>query len=121
MPRTLRGLTHFWKASLAVALGAAVAPTEHHRPLLSGDSVRGSLRALTLERLGGIDLALVSEHFFREDLAADLMQRGAVAEAAPVFVLQGTAVHDASRARAAGVAIYGVDDRFARLYGADLP
>ncbi len=120
MPRALRGLTHFWKASLAVALCAAVASTVLTGALLTGDSVRGSLRDLTLERLGGADLALVSEHFFREDLATDLVRRGAAADAASVVVLQGTAVHGASKARAAGVALYGVDDRFARLYGTDL-
>ena len=65
--------------------------------------------------IGGIDLALVSEHFFREDLATDLVRRRAAAKAAPLIVLAGTAVHGASGARAANVAIYGVDDRFAQL------
>jgi ABC-type antimicrobial peptide transport system permease subunit len=110
----LRSLKQFWKASLAVALGAAVASTVLTGALLTGDSVRGSLRDLTLERLGGIDQALVAERFFRESLAADL-------KAAPLVVLQGTAVQGESGARAAGVAIYGVDDRFARLYGTRLP
>jgi putative ABC transport system permease protein len=117
--RALRSLTHFRKASLAVALGAAVATAVLTGALLTGDSVRGSLRDLTLERLGGVDLALVSEHFFREELAAELERRGA--EAAPLVVLRGTAVHGSSGARAAGVAIYGVDARFARLHGASLP
>ena len=66
---TLRGLTHFWRANLAVALGAAVASTVLTGALLAGDSVRGSLADLTLERLGGIDAALVAEGFFRERLA----------------------------------------------------
>ncbi|HEX7185918.1 MAG TPA: ABC transporter permease [Thermoanaerobaculia bacterium] len=66
---SLRGLTHFWRANLAVALGAAVASTVLTGALLAGDSVRGSLTDLTLERLGGIDAALVAEGFFREELA----------------------------------------------------
>lgn len=119
MHRALRSLTHFRKASLAVALGAAVATAVLTGALLTGDSVRGSLRDLTLERLGGVDLALVAEHFFREDLASDLERRGA--EAAPLVVLRGTAVHGSSGARAAGVAIYGVDSRFAQLHGSSLP
>jgi putative ABC transport system permease protein len=119
--RALRGLTHFWRAGLAVALGAAVASTVLTGALLTGDSLQGSLRDLTLERLGGIDLALASEHFFREDLTTDLVRRGAMAEAAPVVVLQGTAAHGASGATAAGVAIYGVDGRFARVHGTNLP
>jgi putative ABC transport system permease protein len=109
-----RSLTHFRKASLAVALGAAVASTVLTGALLTGDSVRGSLRDLSLERLGGIDQALVSSRFFREELATDL-------KAAPLIVLRGTAVHGESGARAAGVSIYGVDARFAEVYGAPLP
>ncbi len=109
-----RSLTHFRKANLAVALGAAVASTVLTGALLTGDSVRGSLRDLTLERLGGIDHALVSSRFFREELATDL-------KAAPLIVLRGTAVHGESGARAAGVAIYGIDGRFAELHGTDIP
>ena len=112
MHPSLRGLTHFRKASLAVALGAAVASTVLTGALLTGDSVRGSLRDLTLERLGGIDQALVSSRFFREELAADL-------KAAPLIVLRGTAVHGETGARAAGVAIYGIDARFTELHEAE--
>ena len=55
MRRALRSLTFFWKPGLTVALGAAVAATVLTGPLLlTGTSVRGSLRDLTLERLGGI-------------------------------------------------------------------
>lgn len=118
MHRALRSLTHFRRASLAVALGAAVATAVLTGALLTGDSVRGSLRDLTLERLGGVDLALVADHFVREDLAADLERRRT--QAAPLVVLRGTAVHGSSGARAAGVAIYGVDDRFAKLHGSSL-
>src|SRR5262245_50716668 len=90
MRRALRSLTFFWKQSLTVALGAAVASTVLTGALVTGDSVRGSLRDLTLERLGGIDFALVAEHFFREDLAADLVHNQAAAAAAPLIVLRGT-------------------------------
>ena len=109
-----RSLIHFRKASLAVALGAAVASTVLTGALLTGDSVRGSLRDLTLERLGGIDQALVSTRFFREELAGP-------AKAAPLIVLQGTAVHGETGARAAGVSIYGVDARFGEVYGTAIP
>ncbi|HET9227140.1 MAG TPA: hypothetical protein VFR31_10760, partial [Thermoanaerobaculia bacterium] len=114
MHPSLQSLTHFRRSSLAVALGAAVASTILTGALLTGDSVQGSLRDLTLERLGNIDQALVSSRFFREELATEL-------KAAPLIVLQGTAVHGESGARAAGVSIYGVDARFAEVYGASLP
>lgn len=114
MHRELRSLTHFRRASVAVALGAAVASTVLTGALLTGDSVRGSLRDITLERLGGIDQALVSSRFFREELAEDL-------KAAPLIVLRGTGVHSETGSRAADVAIYGVDARFAELHGTAMP
>ncbi len=114
MRRALRSLTHFWKPNLAVALGAAVAATVLTGALLTGDSVRGSLRDLTLERLGGIDQALVSPHFFREALAAELGGK-----VAPAVVLQGTALRES--ARASRIAVYGVDARFAEVFGDPLP
>ncbi len=40
--------------------------------LLVGDSVQGSLRDLALDRLGQIDAALVTPHFFRQSLANEL-------------------------------------------------
>lgn len=129
MHHTLRSLTHFWKANLAVALGAAVASTVLTGALLAGDSVHGSLRDLTLDRLGGIEGALVSENFFREKLADDLEARNASpapgggirkSRIAPVIVTRGTAVHGSSQKRASGVAIYGVNDRFSSFFEENL-
>jgi putative ABC transport system permease protein len=113
---SLRGLTHFWRANLAVALGAAVASTVLTGALLAGDSVRGSLIDLTLDRLGGIDLALATEGFFRERLAEDL-------DSAPLILARASAVHGSSAKRASGIAVYGIDERFTRLHGrgASLP
>ena len=68
----LRTLVHYWRVNLAVAIGAAVAAAVLAGALLVGDSVRGSLRDLTLDRLGGIDSALVLDRFFRDEVASDL-------------------------------------------------
>lgn len=108
----LRGLTHFWRANLAVALGAAVASTVLTGALLAGDSVRGSLTELTLERLGGIDAVLIAQGFFREALAGDLGSN-----VAPLIVARASAVHGSSSTRASGIAVYGADERFSRLHG----
>jgi ABC-type antimicrobial peptide transport system permease subunit len=120
----LRTLTHYWRVNLAVALGAAVAAAVLAGALAVGDSVRGSLRDLTLDRLGAIDHALVGGRFFREALAAELaaqpgFSRG-FASAAPAVVLGGSARHADSGARASRVGIHGVDERFAALFGASL-
>ena len=66
------GLLYYWRVHLGLLLGTAVATTALTGALLVGDSMRGSLRDLALERLGQIDYALVAAHFFRSDLATAL-------------------------------------------------
>jgi ABC-type antimicrobial peptide transport system permease subunit len=116
----LRSLIHFWRVHLAVVLGAAVATAVLTGALLVGDSVRGSLRDLTLDRLGSIDLTLVRDGFFREALAADLADTAgeAVGSAAPLVVMRGTASHAESGTRASKVSLLGIDERFAAFFEA---
>ena len=116
-----RSLSYFWRIQLAVLLGTAVATAVLTGALLVGDSVRGSLRNLTLNRLGQIDYALVSERFFREGLATDLSRKleGDVQfhrETVPVILLNGAAVNPKSKARASRVQIQGIDGRFTGLW-----
>jgi len=58
---------------LVVALGVAAATAVLVGALLVGDSVRGSLRHLTLDRLGTIDEVLVVDRFFRQELVRELV------------------------------------------------
>ena len=115
-----RSLIHFWRIHLAVLLGTAVATAVLTGALFVGDSVRGSLRDLTLDRLGSIDYALVTEQFFREELAANLLNEPALADqfevAAPAILLAGTAVNTDTRARASRVQVQGIDGRFLNLW-----
>ena len=116
-----RSLSYFWRIQLAVLLGAAVATAVLTGALLVGDSVRGSLRDLTLNRLGRIDYALVSARFFREELATDLSRKleGEAQfdqELVPAILLNGTAVNPNSKARASRVQVQGIDERFADLW-----
>ena len=67
-----RGLTHYWRTNLAVVFGVATAVAVLAGALLVGDSVRGSLRDLVLNRLGRTDQVVVSSGFFREALAAEI-------------------------------------------------
>jgi len=108
----LRGLIHHWRLNVPVVLAAAVATAVLSGALLVGDSVRGSLRALTFERLGRIDDALLAESFFRESLAGELD----AAVAAPVVLLRGAAVEPDAGARASDVSVVGIDDRFSQLF-----
>ena len=68
-------LKHHWRMNLAVACGTAVATAILTGALLVRDSMRGSLRALLLERLGRIEYAVVPNRFFRTDLVDHLRFR----------------------------------------------
>ena len=107
-----RSLIHYWRIHLGLLLGAAVASTALSGALLVGDSMRGSLRDLAVERLGNINHALINERFFRADLAGQLP-----GDAAPAILLSGSARHAASQARASRVQIQGIDRRFTSLFG----
>lgn len=112
-----RSLIHFWRMNLAVVAGAAVATAVLTGALVVGDSVRGSLAALSRERLGTVEHAVVAEGLFREALAAEVAE--ALPEAppvAPVLALQGTAEAPGSGSRAGRVAVWGVDEAFPRMF-----
>ena len=71
----LRSLTHYWRTNLALVLGVIVGTAVIGGALIVGDSVRDSLRDMTLKRLGRIDFALHSPRFFRQQLATDLQKQ----------------------------------------------
>ncbi len=112
----------YWRSSLAVVLAAATTTAVLTGALLVGDSVRGSLRQLTLERLGGVDFAVLSEPFVTADLgerlAADLgesLPSGEV-QVAPAIVLQGAMRSPETGRRASAVGVQGIDERFFSVY-----
>jgi ABC-type lipoprotein release transport system permease subunit len=87
----LRNLFWHWRGNLAVMLGVALGTAVLTGALLVGDSLRGSLRELTLDRLGWVDYALVGGRFIRQDVAEE-MTRDAVADRiAPALLLRGSA------------------------------
>lgn len=120
-----RSLSHYRGIHLSVALGVAVGTAVLSGALLVGDSVRGSLRDLTLDRLGAIDHAMVTDRYFREDLAEDLAEATNFAyafdRAAPAVLIRGSVEAASSGARASRVNIHGIDERFASFYKEPLP
>lgn len=116
----LRTVVHYWRTSLAVTLGIAVAVAVLAGALLVGDSVRGSLRDIALGRLGRTGHVVSSAGFFREALAADLAA-ATRAGSAPLVVAGGAVTLERSGRRAAGVQIYGVDARFWQFHGLPAP
>ena len=117
---SLPGLRHYWRSNVAVVLTAAVATSVLTGALMVGDSVRGSLRDLTLDRLGGIDHALLGAGFFAERLRDDLLEDPDFASGyGPVsaaILMQGSVVEPESGRRAARVNVQGIDDGFAAFF-----
>ena len=117
----LASLWFHWRTNLAVACGVATGAAVLNGALLVGDSMRGSLRHLTLDRLGRIDEALVSDHFFRaavaDQLAAKPGSAAGTAIAAPAILLRVSleSADPQSPSRANRVELVGCDGRFWRL------
>jgi putative ABC transport system permease protein len=109
--RTLswRGASYYRRTNVAVVFGIACAVTVLAGALMVGESVRASLRELSLARLGRTDVVVTSETYFREALAADLGRGDA---AAPVVLAEAVVTNERSRQRASRVQIVGVDQRF---------
>jgi ABC-type lipoprotein release transport system permease subunit len=107
-------LRYFWQTNLAVIGGVAIAVATLVGALLVGDSVRGSLRDLVLNRLGKTETVVTSALFFRDALSRDL-------NAAPLIALEGVVSNPKSKASASGVQVYGIDDRFWQFHGVSLP
>ncbi len=108
----LASLVYHRRSNFAVACGVAVCTAVLTGALLVGDSMRGSLRRLTLDRLGRIDEALVTNHFFRAALADETGP-----QAAPAILLQVNleSADSQSPRRANRVELVGCDGRFWKL------
>ena len=97
---------HHWRMNLAVAAGAAVGTAVLTGALLVGDSMRGSLRHLALDRLGRIDEALLADRFFRAQLADELVQAQdadkMISAAVPAIILSASMENPGTYAAASG-------------------
>ena len=116
----LASLAYHWRMHAAVGLGVAAGTAVLTGALLVGDSMRGSLRHLTLDRLGRIDQALVADRFFRGQLAAELAAQPEFPEqsaAVPAILLQVCMESSDGEvaARANRVHLLGCDTRFWQL------
>ncbi|MGA2797272.1 MAG: ABC transporter permease, partial [Thermoguttaceae bacterium] len=112
---------HHWRMNLAVAAGAAVGTAVLAGALLVGDSMRGSLSNLALDRLGNIDEALITDRFFRAQLADELSKQDEagkmISAAAPAIILSASMENPASNRplQANRVQLIGCDRRFWQL------
>ena len=120
----LQSLIHHWRINLTVALGVAAATAVLTGALLIGDSMRGSLRALTLGRLGLIDEVLVTPNFFRQELVKELETSEAFQQelyqqaAAAILFPQGTLESSADDGEAkninvaSNILVLGINEQF---------
>jgi len=103
-----RTLIYFWQTNLAVMLGVAIGTAVIAGALVIGDSVRYSLRQMTLDRLAQVDYALTGSRFFREELATQFEKKGPILPdtgktkqprktvVAPAILLTGTLQYERS-------------------------
>jgi putative ABC transport system permease protein len=123
----LRSLQYFFKSQAAVGLGIAAATAVIVGALVVGDSVRGSLRGLVLDRLANVQGLLHARTFFDPQLvsslalppalssARDLGGENATQSIVPFIYLASASVEHRGESqvrRSAKVQIFGVGDAF---------
>ena len=119
----LRSLMHYWRIHIAVFLGVVAGTTVISGALIVGDSVRESLKEMSLARLGGVDLALHSPRFIRQETADRIDEnpklQGTIQSVAPALIMDGALVREASDGtvtdRAGGIRVFGINDQFASM------
>src|SRR5262249_774923 len=88
-----QSVAYYWRTNLAVILVVATAVAVLSGALLVGDSVRGTLRDLVLQRLGKTDQVITSNSFFRAQLADDIRSSQGFSTAftgiAPMIAVRG--------------------------------
>ncbi len=111
-------IRHYWHIHLTVALCTAVATGVLAGALIVGDSMRGSLQNITLERLGAIQHAIIADHFFESDVVTLSIESDLVdsRDMVSAILLNGSVTAAGSDHRASKVNIYGVEKHFFRLW-----
>ena len=108
-------LRFYWRTHIGVALGVAISTAVIVGALVVGESVRYSLKAISLSKLGKIDFAMASQdRFFRAKLADDL-EKELGTPVVPALMLNGIVINSDNNLRANQVQVFGIDDRFWEL------
>ena len=121
-----QSLLHYWRTNLAVVLGVVAGTAVIGGALVVGDSVKASLRQMTLDRLGKIDFALTGARFVREQLSDEIglnpgSSKSSVGVVAPGIVMQAGLQSKSNNLirRAGQVNVYGIDNRIWSLIETD--
>lgn len=112
-PRSLvlNSARYYWRTHLGVILGAALGAMVLTGALLVGDSVKATLRAQALARVGQADVAMTAgDRFFRAALA-----KAGGKDTAAALVVRGSVAKTDGSARINQAQILGVDSSFDEL------
>ncbi len=110
-----RGVRFHWPIALSIALGVAIATAVITGALVVGDSMRASLRALTIDRLGRIDQVVIPGVFFSVE---PLPESANGREIHPVILFDRAVVEAGQGSevkRAGSVQVIGIEPRFWEL------
>ncbi len=109
-----RSLRHFARSHFAVGAGVAAATAVIVGALVVGDSVRGSLRGLVVDRLGNLQGVLQSRTYFRPDLMGRVKLTDQ-AKVLPAIIIPSATVesrHEGELLRASQVQVLGIESSF---------
>lgn len=116
----IRTLTRRWRTNAATVLAVAVAAAILTGALVVGESMRGSLRAHALARLGPVDWAMTAPRFVTQSLAdrinSDSRFSSQFGKICSAILIRGGAENAGTRARANRINIMGIDQRFPMLW-----
>ncbi len=107
-----RTLIHFRGLLVPVAMGVAVATAVIVGALVVGDSMRGSLRFIAMDRIGSIESVLVAPRWFDQKLAENLTGNDSSHGAVHSLVFVQQAMAENEKYRASEMALFGVDSDF---------
>ncbi|QDV89537.1 ABC transporter permease YtrF precursor [Phycisphaerae bacterium RAS2] len=99
-------LAYHARSHAAVVLSVLVGSAVLTGALLVGDSMRGSLQAQALQRLAGVDCAVIAPRFFTQHLAE--LVRASAPGARPGILISAQLTHADSRARENRVTVIGL-------------
>ncbi len=117
-----RSLKYFARPHLALAAGIAAATAVIVGALVVGDSVRGSLRKLVVDRLGRIECTLQARTFFDPAMFDTTQLADGQGAVVPGIVFPTTTVEyrtDGALTRAANVQVLAYDREFWQVHGID--
>jgi len=110
-----KSLKYFKHSYLAVIIGAALSTAVITGALIVGDSVRYSLKRISLERLGKTEYAVDSGEQFWTVALADRMSKKINRSCSAALLVKGIISVDGGSKRRSGIQVIGVDNKFWKL------